>query len=93
MSRRDEAPVTPLLVSSGSAEAAVGQSWRWIRRNAALLGVPVQRVGVSSFVEAAALVETIRRMPTVVVDTAPPMSPDDLLEAMRAAMGKWRRVG
>ncbi|HEX4336354.1 MAG TPA: hypothetical protein VH062_10605 [Polyangiaceae bacterium] len=90
MSIHDELRVRPILVSSGNCAAVVGQSWRWVRDNASLLGVTIHRVRGKSFVEADALLAGIRRTASVANDGDDVGESGDELERLRAAMGKRR---
>jgi hypothetical protein len=88
---RDVVRVEPILVSSGNCEAVVGQSWRWVRDNAAFLGVPIHRVGGKRFVEAAELLAAVRRCTVVAAnDGDAAATPGDDLERPRTAMGERR---
>lgn len=79
--------VAPLLIGPANAEAAMGAPWRWVRRRAAELGVPVIGSGRKTFVRAADFIAALER------GSAPDTNaPADPAEQVRAALGRARRV-
>lgn len=92
--------VAPLAIGPANCEAMLGVSWRWLRDHAAELGLTVLRVDGKPFVDAAAAIDAIRRhgkAPPPPADEgekmSDPPSPGDELAALRAKLGKRRRIG
>jgi hypothetical protein len=82
--------VSPLFISTGNAEAATGQSWRWCKNMAALLNVPVLGAGKKQLIDAAKFRDALERLAEPV--TPKTDAPEDAASALRTAAG-LRLVG
>lgn len=88
------ASVTPLAIGPANCEAMLGVSWRWLRDHAAELELTIMRVDGKSFVDAAAALDAIRRHGQIQLTEEPlDAAPGDELAALRARLGKRRRIG
>ena len=59
--RRTEYAIAPITIGPANAVGMTGVSWRWLRDNAARLGVPIWRVGGKSMIPAAPLLHALER--------------------------------
>jgi hypothetical protein len=87
---RIEAPnVTPLMVTPANCEQVLGVKYRWCKERARELGVPVIRIGGKSLIEAAPLVEALKR--EAASKQPAPLIDEEQRSQMRAQLGLVRR--
>lgn len=58
---RIDGVIGPITIGPRNAVEMTGVSWRWLRDNAARLGVPIWRVGGKSVIPAAPLLQALER--------------------------------
>lgn len=79
-------PVRPVLLGPKNCEAAVGAPWRWVRDQAAVLGVPLVGSGRKQFVRADLFLAALE----AANETTEPPAELDAAEQVRRLIGVSR---
>lgn len=83
----------PLLIGPKNCEAALGVSWRWLRRQAPALGLEVVQIERKAFIDAQAARAAILAHGHQDDETPEVPAAVDELAHLRAQLGKRKAVG